>query len=106
MIILSLESLQVLLLPLLSPWLAAEGTLRAQIPISLLIAENTTRVSCFSPFHDAYLCLIILLVVGKMPEYLQNLDDGSVLLFRLCLENANIISEVRNIWSNEYFLNY
>lgn len=41
-----------------------------------------------------------------MPEYLQNLDDGSVLLFRLCLENANIISEVRNIWSNEYFLNY
>lgn len=40
-----------------------------------------------------------------MPEYLQNLDDGSVLLFRLCLENANIISEVKNIWSNEYFLN-
>lgn len=67
--------------------------------------ENTTHVSCSSPFYAAYLCLIILLAVGEMPEYLQNLDDGSVLLFRLCLENANIISEVKNIWSNEYFLN-
>lgn len=78
--------------------MAAEGTHANQPPDGCRFhVESATCVSCFSPFYAAYLCLIILLAVGKMPEYLQDLDDGSVLLFKLCLENATIISEKHSV---------
>lgn len=81
--------------------MAAEGTLRAHMQISLLMAVDFTWRAphvflVFLPYA-AYLCLIILLAVGEMPEYLQDLDDGSVLLFKLCLENATIISEKHSV---------
>ena len=55
-----LESPPVLLLPLLSPWLTAEGMLRAQIPISLLIAvvSHGEHHTCFLFF--SLLCCILV----------------------------------------------
>ena len=67
--------------------------------------RTQTYVSHFSPFYAAYLCLIVLLVMGEMPEYLQDYSHGSVLLFGLCLDNANIINQNGNIWSNKHFFN-
>lgn len=91
------------------PWLLTtlSGHIMQIIPLMAIdfTWRTQTYVSHFSPFYAAYLCWIVLLVMGEMPEYLQDYSHGSVLLFGLCLDNANIIDQNGNIWSNKHFFN-
>lgn len=73
MIVLLLESPPVLLLPLLSPWLTAEGTLRAQIPISLLIA-----VVSYGEHHTCFLFFSLLCCILVPNHFIGSGGDARI----------------------------